>query len=100
MLKLLYYKLTAASTSVSAAAETALAETASLTSWIPFVGEVVGGLAAVGGLVEAGIGVVKEIQGSAEEQTADKMPSHLAPNQIPKLNVAGTVRTWLLLPLQ
>ena len=80
----------AVTSAASAAAETALAETASLTSWIPFVGEVVGGMAAVGGLVEAGIGVYDEMRGSAQEKAANRMPTQLAPTQIPKLNVAGT----------
>ena len=51
-----------------AAGESALAETAAATSWIPFVGEVLGGIAAVGGLITAGVGVYDDIVGGDQQK--------------------------------
>tara|TARA_R110000824_G_scaffold204549_3_gene389316 strand:+ start:1959 stop:3080 length:1122 start_codon:yes stop_codon:yes gene_type:complete len=72
----------------SSAAETALTEIASSTSWIPFVGEIMGGIAAVGGLVTAGIGIYDDVKGGAQEAAADLMPTR-APN-LPSANLSGS----------
>ena len=69
------------------AAESALAEAAAATSWIPFVGEVLGGIAAVGGLVTAGVGVYDDIVGGEQEKKAEAMATKAAP--VPGVNVAG-----------
>lgn len=77
----------AAITGGAEAAESALAEAAAATSWIPFVGEVLGGIAAVGGLVTAGVGVYDDIVGGDAEKKAEQMATKAAPQ--PGVNVAG-----------
>lgn len=72
-----------------AAGESALAEAAAATSWIPFIGEILGGVAAVGGLVTAGVGVYDDIVGGDQQKKADEMASQLKPSQLPKVSVAG-----------
>jgi hypothetical protein len=70
------------------AAESSLAEAAAATSWIPFVGEVLGGIAAVGGLVAAGVGVYEDVVGGDQQKKADEMANKIAQN--PQIQVAGT----------
>lgn len=65
-----------------------LAELAGATSWIPFVGEVFGGLAAIGGLATAGYGLYEEIKGGDDESKAEQQK--IQPRAVPKLNVAGS----------
>ena len=72
-----------------AAGESALADAAAATSWIPFVGEVLGGIAAVGGLVAAGVGIYDDIKGGGLQQKADDMASSLKKSQLPSVSVAG-----------
>lgn len=70
------------------AAESSLAEAAAATSWIPFVGEVLGGIAAVGGLVAAGVGVYEDVVGGDQQKKAEDMANSIAKN--PQIQVAGT----------
>ena len=74
--------------SSSSAAETALSEIASSTSWIPFIGEIMGGVAAVGGLVTAGIGIYDDVKGGAQEAAADLMPTRAS--NLPSANLSGS----------
>lgn len=66
-----------------------LAEAAAATSWLPFIGEILGAAAGVAGIAAAGVGVYEEIKGGAEEGAADKIPAKLDPSQLPKSSVAG-----------
>ena len=66
-----------------------LAEAASATSWIPFIGEILGAAAGVAGIAAAGVGVYDEISGAAQESQAEKIPAKLDPSQLPKASVAG-----------
>ena len=78
----------AAEGAAGAAAE-GLAEAAAATSWIPFVGEILGAAAAATGLAAAGYGVYEEIAGGAKEAAAEKIPGTLNRNQLPSANLAG-----------
>ena len=83
---------TAAAEGAAAAAEGVaggLAEAAAATSWIPFVGEILGAAAGVAGLAAAGVGVYDEIAGSGQESQAEKIPAKLNPSQLPGSSVAG-----------
>ena len=71
-----------------AAAESALSEVAAATSWIPFIGEIMGGVAAVGGLVTAGIGIYDDVVGGAQQAAAEAMPDKAS--NLPSVNLAGS----------
>lgn len=71
------------------AAASGLAEAAAATSWIPFVGEILGAAAAATGLAAAGYGVYEEVAGGAKEAAAEKIPGSLNRNQLPSANLAG-----------
>ena len=71
------------------AAASGLAEAAAATSWIPFVGEILGAAAAATGLAAAGYGVYEEVAGGAKEAAAEKIPGQLNRNQLPSANLAG-----------
>ena len=62
-------------------------ETAEVTSWIPVAGEVLGGLASLGGLIAAGVGLYDEVVGENQESEAEKTSTSF---QKPAINVAGT----------
>jgi hypothetical protein len=81
--------LTGAAEGGLAAGESALADAAAATSWIPFIGEVLGGIAAVGGLVTAGVGIYDDVVGGDQQKKADEMAASLKPGQLPKVSVAG-----------
>jgi hypothetical protein len=70
------------------AATEGLTDAAVATSWIPFVGEVLGGLAAASALGAAGYGLYEEIKGGDAESAAEASNLQIAPT--PKLNVAGS----------
>ncbi len=70
------------------AATEGLIDAAAATSWIPFVGEVLGGIAAASALGAAGYGLYEEIKGGAAESAAEASKLQIAPT--PKLNVAGS----------
>ena len=70
-------------------AASGLAEAAAATSWIPFVGEILGAAAAATGLAAAGYGVYEEIAGGAKEAAAEKIPGQLTKQQLPSANLAG-----------
>lgn len=67
-----------------------LAEAAAATSWIPFLGEILGAAAGVAGLASAGVGVYEEIAGGAQESQAEKIPAQLKRSQLPPASVAGS----------
>lgn len=66
-----------------------LAEAAAATSWLPFIGEILGAAAGVAGLVGAGVGVYEEVKGGIEEGQAENISSKLNPSQLPPASVAG-----------
>ena len=66
-----------------------LAEAAAATSWVPFLGEILGAAAGIAGLAGAGVGVYEEIAGGAQEAAAEKIPATLNKNQLPSSSVAG-----------
>ncbi len=66
-----------------------LAEAASATSWVPFLGEILGAAAGVAGLVGAGVGVYEEVAGGVQEGQAEKIPGQLNRSQLPPSSVAG-----------
>lgn len=57
------------------------------TSWIPFVGEVLGGVTAAAALGAAGYGLYEEISGGDAESKAEQ--ANIKPQAVQKLNVAG-----------
>lgn len=65
----------------------ALSDATAATSWIPFVGEVLGGVTAAAALGAAGYGLYEEIVGGDQEQKAED--TIVKPQAVPKLNVAG-----------
>tara|TARA_R110000796_G_scaffold90169_5_gene193940 strand:- start:3075 stop:4220 length:1146 start_codon:yes stop_codon:yes gene_type:complete len=71
-----------------AAAESALAEVAAATSWIPFIGEIMGGVAAVGGLVTAGIGIYDDVKGGIQQGAAEAMADKAS--NLPSVDLAGS----------
>ena len=52
------------------------------------LGEVLGGIAAVGGLITAGVGVYDDIVGGDQQKKADAMADSISKN--PQIQVAGT----------
>lgn len=66
-----------------------LAEAAAATSWVPFLGEILGAAAGVAGLVGAGVGVYEEVAGGVQEGEAEKIPGQLNRSQLPPSSVAG-----------
>ncbi len=66
----------------------ALAEATGATSWIPFIGEVMGGVTAAAALGAAGYGLYEEIKGGDEVDQAEQAKLNVP--QAPKLNVAGS----------
>ena len=49
-----------------------------------------GGIAAVGGLVAAGVGIYDDVVGGAQQAKADLMPDKLKSSQLPTANLAGS----------
>ena len=69
-------------------AASGLAEAAGATSWIPFVGEVVGGVAALAALGAAGYGAYEEIKGAIDEGSAEAQK--VVPKPVAPADVAGS----------
>ena len=69
-------------------AASGLAEAAGATSWIPFIGEVVGGVAALAALGAAGYGAYEEIKGAINEGTAEA--TKVVPKQVAPADVTGS----------
>lgn len=71
-----------------AGAASGLEEAAAATSWIPFVGEVMGGVAAAAALGAAGYGAYEEIKGAIQEGAADA--TKIMPKPVAPADVAGS----------
>ncbi len=69
-------------------AASGLEEAAAATSWIPFVGEIMGGVAAAAALGAAGYGAYEEIKGAIQEGQAEG--TKIMPKPVAPADVAGS----------
>ena len=74
------------------AEEDGLADAAAATSWIPIIGEIMAGAAAVAGVAVGVDGLVEAAQGGSMVKKAEAMPD-AAPQKSSAVNVAGTYVT-------